>query len=103
MEPGELRKWRLNIMYYLLEKGPVLKHGGTIGMSAEQQIRIRHGASKFGQRGKSFVWNRNRPVFFEQAVTRAIRSRQFAGSPPRVAHPNPTARRHLGSVIPRPW
>lgn len=51
-EPGELREWLLNIMYYLLEKGPVLKHGETIGMSAEQQIRIRHGASKFGHRGK---------------------------------------------------
>ena len=52
MEVGELREWMLNIMYYLLEKGPVLKHGQTIGMSAEQQIRIRHCASSFGHSGK---------------------------------------------------
>jgi hypothetical protein len=42
MQPGELREWLLNIMYYLFENGPVLKHGETIGMSAEQQIRITH-------------------------------------------------------------
>jgi hypothetical protein len=52
MEPGELREWLLNIMYYLLEKGPVLQHGQTIGMSAEQKIRIRHCASSFGHEGK---------------------------------------------------
>lgn len=52
MEAGELREWLLNIMYYVMEKGPVLKHGETIGMSAEQQIRIRHCASSFGHPGK---------------------------------------------------
>lgn len=52
MEPGELREWLLSIMYYLLENGPVLKHGQTIGMTAEQQIRIRHCASCFGHPGK---------------------------------------------------
>lgn len=49
---GELREWMLNIMYYLLEKGPVLKHGQTIGMTAEQKIRIQHAASVFGHPGK---------------------------------------------------
>jgi hypothetical protein len=52
MDPGELREWLLNIMYYLLENGPVLKDGETIGMSAEQQIRIRHCPSSFGHPGK---------------------------------------------------
>jgi hypothetical protein len=52
MDPGELREWLLNIMYYLLEKGPVLKHGQTIGMSAEHKIRIQHTASSFGHAGK---------------------------------------------------
>jgi hypothetical protein len=51
MEPGELREWLLNIMYYLLENGPVLKHGQTIGMTAEQQIRIQHCPSSFGHPG----------------------------------------------------
>jgi hypothetical protein len=52
MEPGELRDWLVNIMYYLLANGPVLKHGQTIGMSAEQQIRISHCESSFGHSGK---------------------------------------------------
>jgi hypothetical protein len=49
---GELREWLLNIMYYLLENGPVLKDGQTIGVSAEHQIRIRHCPSSFGHPGK---------------------------------------------------
>jgi hypothetical protein len=52
MEPGDLREWLLNIMYYLLENGPVLQDGQTIGMSAEQQIHIRHCQSSFGHPGK---------------------------------------------------
>ncbi|HEV3146172.1 MAG TPA: DUF4261 domain-containing protein [Gemmataceae bacterium] len=52
MPPGELREWLLNIMYYLLENGPVLKHGETIGMSAEHKIRVRHAPSSFGHPGK---------------------------------------------------
>jgi uncharacterized protein DUF4261 len=52
MEPGELREWLLNIMYYLIENGPVLKDGETIGMSAEHHIRIRHCPSSFGHAGK---------------------------------------------------
>ncbi len=51
MEPGDLREWLLNIMYYLLERGPVLQDGQTIGMSAEQQIHIRHCPSSFGHPG----------------------------------------------------
>jgi hypothetical protein len=52
MEIGELREWLLNIMYYLLEKGPVLLDGQTIGISAEQQIHIHHRPSRFGHSGK---------------------------------------------------
>jgi hypothetical protein len=52
MGPGELREWLQNIICYLLENGPVLKHGQTIGMTAEQQIRIRHCQSSFGHPGK---------------------------------------------------
>jgi hypothetical protein len=52
MAPGDLREWLLEIMYYLLENGPVLQDGQTIGMSAEQQLRIRHSPSSFGHPGK---------------------------------------------------
>jgi hypothetical protein len=52
MEIGELREWLLEIMCYLLENGPVLLDGQTIGMSAEQQIHIRHCPSIFGHAGQ---------------------------------------------------
>lgn len=52
MEIGELREWLLNIMHYLLENGPVLMDGQTIGMSAEHQVRIRHCPSSFGHPDK---------------------------------------------------
>jgi uncharacterized protein DUF4261 len=52
MEIGELREWLVGIMCYLLEKGPVLMDGQTIGMSAEQQIRITHCPSIFGHPGQ---------------------------------------------------
>jgi len=49
MPPGELREWAVNITYYLIDKGPVLKHGQTIGATAEQQLKIRHQPSQFGK------------------------------------------------------
>lgn len=49
MDPIELRDWTVNIAYYLIEKGPVLSDGDTIGMTAEQKIRIRHLPSLFGK------------------------------------------------------
>lgn len=52
MEPGELREWVLDIVYYLLEKGPVLNDGDTIGASEEQRILIRHRPSQFGHEGE---------------------------------------------------
>ncbi len=50
MPVGKLREWAMNISQYLLTNGPVLKDGNTIGMTAEQQIRIRHRPSMFGRR-----------------------------------------------------
>jgi hypothetical protein len=51
MQPGELREWAVNIACYLIEKGPVLKHGQTIGATADQQLRIRHTTSLYGHPG----------------------------------------------------
>jgi hypothetical protein len=51
MPPGELRDWAVNIAYYLLDAGTKVKDGDTIGMSAEQQIRILHRPSMFGAEG----------------------------------------------------
>lgn len=49
--PGELRDWLPNIILYLLEKGPVLQQGQTIGPDAKTQYKITHGPSSFGLPG----------------------------------------------------
>jgi hypothetical protein len=51
MPPGKLREWSVNIAYYLLENGANVKDGNTIGVSAEQQIRVRYLPSMFGKDG----------------------------------------------------
>ncbi len=52
MQPRELNDWLMNIIIYLLENGPVLEDGQTIGTTAEERVPIRHCASIFGHRGK---------------------------------------------------
>jgi hypothetical protein len=52
MEIGELREWLLEIICYLLENGPVLLDGQTIGGSGDEQIRIRRCPSIFGHAGQ---------------------------------------------------
>lgn len=34
-----------NVAHYLLDRGPVLKDGDTVGLSAEERIRVRHAPS----------------------------------------------------------
>lgn len=52
MEPGELREWVLDIASYLLENGPVLNDGDTIGTTGAPLIFVRHGPSQFGHEGE---------------------------------------------------
>jgi hypothetical protein len=51
MQPGELREWVMNITCYLIENGPILKDGNTIGATEEAMFRIRHVPSSHGQKG----------------------------------------------------
>jgi hypothetical protein len=51
MKPGELREWAVNISYYLVDKGPVLRDGNTIGVTKEAMFRIRHVPSSHGAPG----------------------------------------------------
>jgi hypothetical protein len=53
MQPGELREWAMNIAAYLLDNGPVLKDGNTIGATAEAQLRITHADSMLGREEKA--------------------------------------------------
>ncbi len=52
MAPADLREWMQNIAKYLLDNGPVLLHGQTIGGSAEEKIKITHVPSQFGSPSK---------------------------------------------------
>jgi hypothetical protein len=46
-DPQTLVDRAFNIAHYLLDKGPVLEHGHTIGISAAERIAISHGPSMF--------------------------------------------------------
>ena len=51
MEPGEARMWLLDVASYLVENGPVLNDGETIGPDQETLFPIRHCASIVGHTG----------------------------------------------------
>ena len=50
--PSELREWMQNIVLYVLDSGPILQHGQTIGGTQEEKVKIRHMDSVFGLPGK---------------------------------------------------
>lgn len=51
MTPEELREWAMNITFYQLEEGPVMKDGQTIGMTEKASYRIKYRKSRFGHEG----------------------------------------------------
>lgn len=50
--PGELRQRFLSLAEYLLENGPVIKDGDTIGEDANERIRVVYSKSAFGHKEK---------------------------------------------------
>lgn len=50
-ELGDLRERLYNLAGYVLENGPVLKDGHTVGNSVAERIKIRVGKSKLGKPG----------------------------------------------------
>ena len=50
--PGELRKRFEALIGYLLEKGPVINDGDTIGEDANERIRVVYSTSAFGHEGQ---------------------------------------------------
>jgi uncharacterized protein (TIGR03067 family) len=48
--PGELRERFLGLAYYLLENGPVVEDGDTIGEDEEERIKIVYGNSRLGHK-----------------------------------------------------
>ena len=49
--PGELRKRLLTLAGYLVENGPVIRDGDTVGEDAEERIRVVYSDSAFGHEG----------------------------------------------------
>lgn len=50
--PGELRERFIALANYLLENGPVIKDGDTIGEDANERIRVVYAKSAFGHEGR---------------------------------------------------
>jgi hypothetical protein len=50
--PGELRERFFGLANYLLDNGPVIRDGDTIGEDANERIRIVYANSAFGHKGK---------------------------------------------------
>jgi hypothetical protein len=50
--PGELRERLMDLCAYLLQNGPVIKDGHTVGQSAEEKIRVVYSPSSFGHEGR---------------------------------------------------
>ena len=50
--PGELRQRLESLARYVLENGPVIKDGDTIGEDANERIRIVYSKSSFGHKGR---------------------------------------------------
>lgn len=50
--PGELRERFFGLANYVLENGPVIRDGDTIGEDANERIRVVYSKSAFGHKGK---------------------------------------------------
>ena len=50
--PGALRERLMDLCGYLLQNGPVIKDGHTVGRSAEEKIRVVFSPSSFGHEGQ---------------------------------------------------
>ncbi len=50
--PGELHKRLMGLADYVVENGPVIRDGDTVGEDAEERIRVVYSDSEFGHQGK---------------------------------------------------
>jgi hypothetical protein len=50
--PGELRQRFFGLAHYVLENGPVIRDGDTIGEDVNERIRVVYADSAFGHKGK---------------------------------------------------
>jgi hypothetical protein len=50
--PGDLRERLMDLCGYLLENGPVIQDGHTVGHDANEKIRVIYSPSSFGHEGR---------------------------------------------------
>ena len=50
--PGELRERLYGLANYVLQNGPVINDGDTIGQDADERIRVKYSDSSFGHEGQ---------------------------------------------------
>lgn len=50
--PSELRERLVELARYVVENGPVLKDGDSVGRNARERIRVRYSKSTFGRAGR---------------------------------------------------
>jgi hypothetical protein len=50
--PGELRERLITLCGYVLEHGPVIRDGDTVGQDAREKIQVKYGPSAFGNDGQ---------------------------------------------------
>ena len=53
--PGDVIEMLLDLCLYVLRQGPVLLHGQTFGRTHDELLKVRHGPSKVGGRGKVII------------------------------------------------
>jgi hypothetical protein len=58
---GELRERFLALAGYVLENGPVIRDGDTVGEDAEERVRVAYSPSAFGHEGKVMSLRYERP------------------------------------------
>jgi hypothetical protein len=51
-QPGELRERLFGLCGYLIENGPVIRDGDTVGEDANEKIRVIYAPSSFGHEGQ---------------------------------------------------
>jgi hypothetical protein len=51
-KPMELREWLLSLSGYLIENGPVIKDGETVGRTPKEKVTVTYAPSKYGHKGK---------------------------------------------------
>lgn len=90
--PGELRERLFGLAYYLLENGPVIEDGNTIGEDENERIKIIYSDSKFGHEAQVMRLEYGSPASSKEPSGASLGSKLFGmfgkGGPKNVTLEN---------------